>query len=59
MANIGQQFKLNFLTGTRFDTIRRVDQDGTVHGDFIEAPADSCRLKQAQPEHLKKKEAQA
>jgi hypothetical protein len=53
-ASIGQEFKVIGLTGMRFDTIRKVEADGTIHGDFTEAKADDCRLKQDQPDHLKK-----
>lgn len=55
-ANIGQPFKIIGFTGMigRFDTIRRVDPDGTIHGDFLEAHCDDCRFKEEQPAHLKK-----
>ena len=56
-ASIGLPFTLNFTRGVRFDTIRSVSDDGTVKGDFIEAPADSCRLKLPQPEALKNHQA--
>lgn len=52
-SNIGQPFK-PMITGTRFDTIRKVDPDGTIHGDFTESNCNDCRLKQEQPLHLKK-----
>lgn len=52
--NIGQQFKVTTLIGMRFDTIRSVSDDGTITGDFMEAYCEDCRLKQPQPEHLKK-----
>lgn len=52
-SNIGQPFKVIGLSGTRFDTIIRVDLDGTIHGDFIEAHCEDCRLKEEQPDHLK------
>lgn len=57
-AAIGQPFKWKFATGdglaAKFDIIRSVDPDGTIHGDFIEAHCEDCRFKQEQPEHLKK-----
>lgn len=54
--NIGQPFKLNWVKalGGKFDTIREVREDGWIVGDFWEAPAEDCRLKMEQPEHLKK-----
>lgn len=55
--NIGQQFRLSgYGDGllSRFDTIRLVTEDGKVYGDFIEAHAHDCQLKQEQPEQLKK-----
>lgn len=55
--NIGQPFKWiyggNGVLG-KFDTIREIDKDGTIHGDFLEAHHDDCRFKQEQPDHLKK-----
>ena len=45
IQNIGQPFKVIGL-GMSFDIIRKVDQDGTVHGDFTEAHCSDCRLKQ-------------
>lgn len=55
--SIGLPFKVTAFTSgalAQFDTIIRVDSDGTIHGDFIEAHCDDCRLKQDQPDHLKK-----
>jgi hypothetical protein len=54
--NIGKEFKVKGFTGLSgsFDKILSVDNDGTVRGEFIEAHVDDCRLKQEQPEHLKK-----
>lgn len=52
-AAIGQPFKVTALIGSPFDTIREVTEDGTIIGDFTEAFAEDCRLKQAQPEALK------
>jgi hypothetical protein len=52
----GKEFKLSWASGGilgRFDTIRYVDADGWIHGDFLSAPADDCRLKQEQPPQLK------
>lgn len=57
-SNIGQPFKLIGFTGgimSRFDQIMRVDDDGTIHGDFLEAHCGDCRLKEAQPAHLRKR----
>lgn len=56
-AAIGQPFKLNWIKaiGGKFDTIREVREDGWIVGDFWEAPAEDCRLKMEQPEHLKSK----
>ena len=54
-ANIGQPFKWIYGgSGAlgKFDTIRKVEDD-TIHGDFLEAHHDDCRLKLDQPEHLK------
>lgn len=56
-ASIGQPFKISWLTGGKlgsFDKIKFVDNQGNIHGDFIEAPAEDCRLKEPQPEQLKK-----
>lgn len=53
--NIGQPFKVIGFP-TKFDTIRKVDQDGTIHGDFIEAHCNDCRFKEKQPDHLKPKQ---
>lgn len=56
-ANIGKPFKLNWIKGgvcSQFDTIISVDDNGEVHGNFLSAPAEDCRLKEAQPDHLKK-----
>lgn len=54
--SIGQPFKLSWIgTGFagRFDIIRKVDENGMVYGDFIEAPAEDVRLKLEQPLQLK------
>lgn len=51
--NIGKEFK-PLIDGARFDIIRRVDDDGNIHGDFTTAHHEDCRLKQEQPEQLKK-----
>lgn len=58
--NIGQPFKLNWIKaiGGEFDTIRGVRADGWVIGDFLEAPAEDCRLKMDQPVQLKKKQSE-
>ena len=56
--NIGKPFKMIGFTGglmSEFDTIIRVDADGTIHGNYIEAHCDDCRLKQAQPEQLRRR----
>lgn len=56
---LGQPFKLNWVTSGaagQFDIIRFVDQTGWVHGDWLAAPAEDCRLKNIQPEQLKKKQ---
>jgi len=50
-ANIGQPFKYGSVY--KWDTVRQVTDDGYIHGDFIEAPVEDCRLKMAQPEALK------
>jgi hypothetical protein len=54
-ANIGKPFKCidggNGLAG-KFDTIKKV-VNGWIYGEFMAAPAEDCRLKQEQPEHLK------
>lgn len=57
-SNIGQPFKLNWIKalGGKFDIIREVREDGTIVGDFYEAPAEDCRLKLDQPEQLKKRQ---
>lgn len=55
-SNIGKPFKLIGFTGgimSQFDTIIRVDADGIIHGNYIEAHCDDCRLKQEQPEQLR------
>jgi hypothetical protein len=56
-AAIGQPFKVTALRGGllgEFDTIREVTEDGTIIGDYTEAAAEDCRLKQAQPDALRK-----
>jgi hypothetical protein len=55
--NIGRQFRIIGFGGLcgKFDTILAVDENGWIIGNFIEAPAEDCRLKQTQPEQLKKK----
>ena len=56
LNNIGQSFRPidpGSLPG-KFDTIREVQEDGTIIGDIIEMHHDDCRLKQSQPEQLKK-----
>jgi hypothetical protein len=58
-ANIGKPFKwLGAASGAaaQFDVIKGVSKDGTVYGDWLAAHHDDCRLKQDQPEHLKKHE---
>lgn len=55
--NIGMPFKVTAFTSgilSHFDTIIRVDIDGTIHGHFIEAHCEDCRLKLDQPDHLKR-----
>lgn len=52
LANIGQPVKYGSVY--KWDTIRSVSADGMITGDFLEAPVEDCRLKQAQPEALKK-----
>lgn len=55
--SLGKEFKLAWITGGilgRFDIIRSVDNDGWIQGDHISAPAADCRLKQEQPEQLRK-----
>jgi hypothetical protein len=57
IANIGQPFKWKYggngVLG-RFDVIGKVGDDGYICGHFIQAHHNDCRLKQEQPEHLKK-----
>lgn len=55
--SIGKEFKvIDFTSGllARFDILREVTKDGILIGDFIEAPVFMCRLKNEQPEQLKK-----
>lgn len=57
LNNIGKEFKvIDFTSGllARFDILREVREDFTLVGDWIEAPVWMCRLKNEQPEHLKK-----
>ena len=55
--NVGKPFKI-IDSGTgligKFDTILSVEEDGTIHGNFIEANCTDCRLKLEQPEALKR-----
>jgi hypothetical protein len=53
LKNIGQPFKWSLCV--KWDVIRSVSDDGYIKGDFIEAPAEDCRLKQEQPIWLKAK----
>lgn len=52
--NIGKPFK--WLGGGTYwwDIIQGVDDNGWIIGNFFSAPAEDCRLKQEQPEQLKK-----
>jgi hypothetical protein len=50
-ANIGQPFKYGSVY--KWDTIQSVTASGYIIGDFLEAPAEDCRLKLPQPEALK------
>lgn len=56
-ANIGQPFRWK-EGGTgicgKFDIIKKVTENGMVCGEFLRAHHDDCRLKQEQPDHLKK-----
>jgi hypothetical protein len=52
-SSMGKEFKIMDMAGLKFDTIRFVDNDGTIHGDFIEAHCSDCRLKMDQPTQLK------
>jgi hypothetical protein len=55
-ANVGNQFKWLGSDGgvtSHFDIIKKVKNDW-IYGEFIAAPAEDCRLKQDQPDHLKK-----
>ena len=55
-ANIGQPFKwIDGGTGAagKWDVIEKVVK-GWIYGDFIAAHVEDCRLKQDQPDHLKK-----
>ncbi len=56
-SNIGKPFKIMGFAGGAaggFDTIRSVEENGMIHGDFIQALAEDCRLKQEQPEGFKR-----
>lgn len=54
-ANIGQPFKLIGFTGMPWDIVQSVTADGVIEGVFIiSARCEDCRLKQPQPEQLKK-----
>ena len=55
--SLGKEFKVIGFTGGilgRFDIIRSMDDEGWIHGDNLSAPVEDCRLKEQQPEHLKK-----
>lgn len=54
--NIGNPFKVAALIGSRFDTIRKVTDDGMIVGDFTEAHCEDCRLKGEQPKQFKNKD---
>lgn len=51
-AAIGQPFKWTLCI--KWDVIKEVTDDGFIIGEFLTAPAEDCRLKQPQPEQLKK-----
>lgn len=51
-ANIGKPFK--WTLSINWDIIRDVTDDGYVIGDYLTAPIEDVRLKQEQPEALKK-----
>lgn len=57
--SFGQPFIIMGMGLTRFDTIRTVSEDGTIEGDMYIAHCSDCRLKEAQPEHLKKENQQS
>jgi hypothetical protein len=57
--NIGQPFrvediKIHFKNGTYFETIREVTPAGEIIGDYVDAMAEDCRLKQEVPAQLRK-----
>lgn len=52
--SIGQPFILIGLGITRWDVIRTVSNDGIIEGDLYIASCTDCRVKQEQPEHLRK-----
>jgi len=52
--NIGQPFKLTGAGMPGFDIIQSLREDGYIIGNFLDAPAEDCRLKQSQPEQLRK-----
>ncbi len=52
-SSIGKPFKWSL--SANWDVIKEATDDGYIIGEFLEAPVDECRLKQPQPEQLKKK----
>lgn len=50
--NIGKPFKYELCA--HWDIIREVDSNDYIKGDFLWVPPENCRLKQEQPEQLKK-----
>ena len=51
-AAIGQPFK--WILCAQWDKIIEVSDDGYITGEIVQAPVEECRLKQPQPEHLKR-----
>lgn len=52
LASIGKPFKWTLCV--KWDTIKEITDDDYIIGEFLTAPLVDCRLKQEQPEHLKK-----
>lgn len=51
-AAIGQPFKWTLCV--KWDVIKEVTDDGFIIGEFLEAPVESCRLREEQKPWLKK-----
>ena len=55
--SIGKPFKLSWVKpksglAANFDKIKSVDPSGWVHGEWLSAPAEDCRLKGEVPPGL-------